>query len=192
MRLKPSAYLILGMLKGGVQTGYAIKQAVDRSTRFFWAASLAQVYPELARLEVDGYITGSDEATGARPRRTYLLTEKGESALQEWLRGPRSTGFEFRDEGLLRLFFADLMPPDEAIELVRRLRRDAEERDRRFREEILPLSEPLEEQGYRFPAITGRLGADYYRFRAEWFARLEKRLTEATVTSAASQGSTRM
>lgn len=179
MRLKPSAYLILGMLKGGVETGYAIKRAVDRSTRFFWAASLAQVYPELARLEEDGYISGSDEATGARPRRTYQLTEKGESALQEWLRAARSTSFEFRDEGLLRLFFADLMPPDEAIELVRRLRRDAEEIDRRFREEILPLSEPLEEQGYRFPAITGGLGADYYRFRAEWFARLEERLTDA-------------
>ena len=50
MRLKPGSYLIFGMLDGGVSTGYAIKRAVDRSTRFFWAASLAQVYPELAAL----------------------------------------------------------------------------------------------------------------------------------------------
>jgi DNA-binding PadR family transcriptional regulator len=51
MRLKPGSYLILGMLDSGVSTGYAIKRAVDRSTRFFWAASLAQVYHELAALE---------------------------------------------------------------------------------------------------------------------------------------------
>jgi DNA-binding PadR family transcriptional regulator len=37
MRLKPSAYLMLGMLRGGVGTGYAIKRAVDQSTRFFWS-----------------------------------------------------------------------------------------------------------------------------------------------------------
>jgi PadR family transcriptional regulator, phenolic acid-responsive transcriptional regulator len=70
MRLKPSSYLILGMLNQGKKTGYAIKRAVDRSTRFFWAASLAQVYPELAALEQDGYVISADEPHGARPRKT--------------------------------------------------------------------------------------------------------------------------
>jgi DNA-binding PadR family transcriptional regulator len=178
VRLKPSAYLILGMLRGGVETGYAIKAAVDRSTRFFWAASLAQVYPELARLEDDGYIVGEEEFQGQRKRRVYRLTEKGEEALAEWFRSTRAPAFEFRDEGMLRLFFADLAPAEDALALVRRLREQAEEMNRSFREEILPLSEPLAEQGYRYPAITARLGADYYAFRADWLRSLEAELGE--------------
>jgi DNA-binding PadR family transcriptional regulator len=164
------------MLLGGVETGYAIKRTVDRSTRFFWAASLAQVYPELARLEDEGYITGSDRARGARPRKVYRLTDKGERALAQWLRSNRAPQFEFRDEGLLRLFFADALPDEDAISLVKRLREHAEAADRSFRDEILPLAETAPEQGYRFPLIAARLGADYYAWRAAWFARLEEEL----------------
>jgi len=127
MRLRPGSYLILGMLDRGIRTGYAIKRTVDRSTRFFWAASLAQVYPELAALEADGYVTGTDEPHGNRPRRTYALTEKGRTALGDWLRSERVPDFEQRDEGLLQLFFADALPEAEALALVRRMRARAEQ-----------------------------------------------------------------
>jgi PadR family transcriptional regulator, regulatory protein AphA len=176
MRLNPSSYLILGMLRGGLGTGYAIKRAVDSSTRFFWATSFAQVYPELARLEEQGYISGRDEPQGGRPRRTYRVTKKGERALIDWLRSPRAPGFEFRDEGLLRLFFADALSADESLALVKRLRAQSEETNRSFREEILPLAEAAPEQGFRFPLEAAKLGADYYRWRARWFARLEAEL----------------
>ena len=137
VRLKPGSYLILGMLDSGVQTGYAIKRAVDRSTRFFWAASLAQVYPELAALEEAGYITGTDEPHGDRPRRTYRLTERGRDALVDWLRSERVPDFEQRDEGLLRIFFADALEPAEALELVRRMRRRAEQVEREDRKSVV-------------------------------------------------------
>jgi DNA-binding PadR family transcriptional regulator len=176
MRLKPSAYLILGMLRGGVETGYAIKRAVDRSTRFFWATSFAQVYPELARLEDDEYIVGKDDPQGDRPRKLYHVTKKGERALEDWLRSRRAPNFEFRDEGLLRLFFADALSEGDAIALVRRLREHAEELDRQFRGDILPLAEAAPQQGFRFPHIAARLGADYYAWRASWFAELEAEL----------------
>lgn len=176
MRLKPSAYLILGMLRGGVQTGYAIKRMVDLSTRYFWSASLAQVYPELARLAERGYIEGSDDPRGARPRRAYELTDKGDDAFLRWLRTERAPSFEFRDEGMLRLFFADALDDAEALELVRRLRAHAEDVDASFREEILPLAEAGPEAGFRFPMVVARWGADYYRWRAEWLAGLEDEL----------------
>jgi len=167
------------MLRGGVGTGYAIKRAVDQSTRFFWATSFAQVYPELARLEQQGYIAGRDDPRGARPRKTYRTTKKGERALNEWLRSPQAPAFEFRDEGLLRLFFADALPRDDAVALVRRLRQQAEEADRSFRENILPMAESAPEQGFRFPLDAARLGADYYAWRASWLARLEAELETA-------------
>jgi DNA-binding PadR family transcriptional regulator len=175
--LKPSAYLILGMLRAGVATGYAIKRAVDQSTRFFWAASFAQVYPELASLEEHGYIVGREQPRGDRPRKTYVCTTKGDQALSDWLASNRTPSFEFRDEGLLRLFFADALPEEEAVALVSRLRQHAEELNRSFREDILPIAEAGSQQGFRFPFLAARLGADYYAWRASWFAQLEDELT---------------
>jgi PadR family transcriptional regulator AphA len=180
MRLKPSAYLILGMLRGGVATGYAIKRAVDRSTRFFWAASLAQVYPELASLAEDGLVESSDDPQGARPRKVYRLTDKGAEALDAWLTSPQSPDFEFRDEGMLRLFFADGLAEEDALSLVRRLRNHSEALDRGFREEILPLAEAAPDSGTRFPLIVARWGADYYGWRARWLADLEAELSAET------------
>jgi DNA-binding PadR family transcriptional regulator len=173
MRLKPGSYLILAMLNSGVTTGYAIKRAVDRSTRFFWAASFAQVYPELAALESGGYVVSADEPHGARPRKTYRLTDKGRQALDEWFTSERVPDIEFRDEGLLRLFFADAMAPDEALALVRRLRARAEELERHFEDEIVPLAQSTPA---RFVSVVAREGADYFAWRSAWFRALEAQL----------------
>jgi PadR family transcriptional regulator AphA len=178
MRLKPSAYLILGMLRGGVETGYAIKRAVDRSTRFFWAASLAQVYPELASLAEGGFVESYDDPQGARPRKVYRLTKKGAEALDAWLRSDSVPGFEFRDEGMLRLFFADGLPRADALTLVSRLREQAQVADRGFRDEILPLAAGASESDVRFPHIAARWGADYLAWRASWLADLENELAD--------------
>lgn len=175
MRLKPSSYAILGMLGLGHRTGYAIKRSIDRSTRFFWAASLAQVYPGLAALEEGGYVVSAEDPRGARPRKVYRLTDMGRVALDEWLRSERVPDFEFRDEGLLRVFFADALPPEEAVELVRRMRIRAEEVDRDFRANILPVAEA---SGRRFPLIAAREGVDYYSWRAAWFRGIEAELVE--------------
>jgi DNA-binding PadR family transcriptional regulator len=179
MRLKPGSYLILAMLGAGVRTGYAIKRAVDQSTRFFWAASFAQVYPELAALESEGYVVSADEPHGARPRKTYRLTDKGRSALEEWLHSERVPVFEFRDEGLLRLFFADAMAPEAALALVARLRANAEEIERHFQAEILPLAQRTPG---RFVSIVAREGADYFSWRAGWFRALEEELAGELAT----------
>ena len=48
----------------GERSGYEIKQAVDHSTRFFWAASYGQIYPELKQLAEAGLIEGDRRAAG--------------------------------------------------------------------------------------------------------------------------------
>src|SRR3954465_11493194 len=99
MELSATGKVILGMLAARPRSGYEIKQLVDNSARFFWAASYGQIYPELKRLEKDGLITGSDSAQGARHRTVYKLTAKGKRAAREWIEG-RPQVFELRDEGL--------------------------------------------------------------------------------------------
>jgi DNA-binding PadR family transcriptional regulator len=80
MKLRPPAYLMLGMLRLGARSGYAIKKATDISTRFFWPTSLAQVYPELARLEREGLVTRREDPHGARARSAYEITDEGVSS----------------------------------------------------------------------------------------------------------------
>ena len=174
--MKPGSYLILGMLQRGVRTGYAIKRAVDVSTRFFWAASLAQVYPDLAALEESGYVVSADEPRGRRPRKTYRLTDQGDEALADWLRSEREPHFEWRDEELLRLFFADAMPPEDALDMVVRARERAEEAEHNFRSEVLPLAQSV---SGRFPLIVAREGADYFAWRSDWFRGIENELRRA-------------
>src|SRR3954454_5240774 len=105
--------VVLGLLSMRPRSGYDIKTVVDRSTRFFWAASYGQIYPELKRLEEEGLIEGEDVPDGGRERRVYKLTPAAHDALQEWLFGSTVT-VELRDESLLRLFFADALPLEQA------------------------------------------------------------------------------
>src|ERR1700724_3811765 len=109
--LTPTGRVILGMIAFGRQTGYDIKQLVDKSTRHFWAASYGQIYPELRRLEEHGLIAGRSQPWGGRARTVYELTEAGERALRQWVGSDQEPVQELRDEGLLRLFFSDVVDP---------------------------------------------------------------------------------
>ena len=175
--LKASSYLILALVRGGMTSGYAIRRFIEQQRmEVFWATTFAQVYPELAHLEEGGFLTHTDDPHGARQRRAYSLTPKGERMLMAWLRRETIPRMELRDEGLVRLAFADHLPRGEAIELVRRLRVRAEEAEREFRETILPIGEALLAAGLRFPIEIGRMGAGYYAWSVEHLTRLEQDL----------------
>src|SRR3954453_20245637 len=97
--LSPTAYVILGMIRTGPRSGYEIKALVDGSTRFFWAASYGQIYPELKRLSEAGLVKGVEAPTGGRRRTVYEITADGEAELKSWLQARPET-YEMREEGL--------------------------------------------------------------------------------------------
>ncbi len=117
MDLSPTGRVILGVLAVEPRSGYDIKALTDKSTRFFWAASYGQIYPELKRLAEAGLIEGSDEPSGGRKRTVYRITRDGRKALAEWLNAPEQV-HELRDEGLLKLFFAATQGRDEVIAAI--------------------------------------------------------------------------
>ena len=174
MRLKPSSYLILSLVRGGMTSGYAIRRFIEQQRMaVFWATTFAQIYPELAHLEDAGYLTHRDDPQGARQRRVYALTPSGERALMTWLSDESIPPMELRDEGLLRLAFADHLPREEAIELVHRLRARAQAAEQEFREIIVPIGEALLAAGLRFPIEIGRMGAAYQAWSIEYLTKLE-------------------
>jgi DNA-binding PadR family transcriptional regulator len=176
MKLRPPSYLMLGMLRLGAKSGYAIKKATDLSTRVFFPTSLAQVYPELARLERDRLVTRHEDPHGGRSRSAYELTGQGEKALLSWLQSERFAPTQLRDEGLLRLFFADALSHEEQIGLVRRMRDRARAAQRWMQTEVLPAAEAIERSGFRHPHTVARLGADSYGFVADWLDQLASEL----------------
>jgi PadR family transcriptional regulator AphA len=162
--------VVLGLLALGPRSGYDIKAVVDRSTRFFWAASYGQIYPELRRLEREGLIEGEDAPNGARGRRVYTLTASGRNALEDWLLG-RSVTIELRDESLLRLFFADALPREQALGLLEGRKRGHEEYLEVLRAiDARPGTDPT------FVDLVLRWGIDFNEWGARWCENQLKRL----------------
>lgn len=186
MELTKTAYVILGMLRLGRRTGYEIKGLVDISTRFFWAASYGQIYPELANLEKLGLIAGRPDESDGRRRREYELTPAGKKALHEWLTSDAELHLELRHEGMLKLFFSDGLSPEEQLDQIRRIRAAHE----RVAEELRAIEPGArtggEQRGVRFPYLTLEWGIAYEDFLVDWFSHTEARLArELAVTGEA-------
>ena len=172
MELSATAYVVLGMLNLGARTGYDIKGVVDTSTRFFWNASYGQIYPELTRLEDAGLITGKLAPTGARKRKEFELTDAGRESLVQWAAGTADMPV-LRDENLLKLFFADAISHEDALEQLRRRREG--------HEEFLAFLRQVEAETtgrHPFANLVLQYGIDYAEFNIEWCTRQEERLSE--------------
>jgi len=171
--LSPTAYVILGMVSREARSGYEIKAAVDNSTRFFWAASYGQIYPELKRLSEAGLVEGIDSPRGDRKRTVYAITADGEGELKDWLRQPPQTS-EMREEGLLKLFFAGVLPPEDAVETLQAMRKQRLALAARLRG-----FEPEAQEKDPFSLMVLQGGIEFNEWFADWCERMEARLLDS-------------
>ena len=171
--LNQTARIVLAMVAEGHGTGYAIKAEIERSTRLFWGASVGGIYPELRRLAAAGLVAVRDDPRGQTRRHSYTVTDAGRDALRAWLIDGSEPLFEMRNEALLRLRFAAVLPHAERLALVRGLRELHERRARR-------LEERLEEDA--FDDVYDRMTAEYAlglnRWAAGWAHAAETRIAE--------------
>jgi DNA-binding PadR family transcriptional regulator len=168
--LSKPAYVVLGMIATGRRSGYAMSRTAKEATRHFWAMSDGQIYPQLKKLSDEGYIEGERESQGGRERVVYSLTKKGRAALDEWLNSGAKAHYELRDEGLLRLFFAEELSVDQLraqIDAMRRRHRRAIE----HLEDLRPRANDL-----ACAHLTLRYGLDMHAFAVDWYDRLEGEL----------------
>jgi PadR family transcriptional regulator AphA len=170
-QLSATAYVILGMVLKEARSGYEIKAVVDGSTRFFWAASYGQIYPELKRLSEAGLVVGAEAPTGGRRRTVYEITADGEEELKAWLRQPPST-FEMREEGLLKLFFANALPREEAVEILRAMRAHRVA----VRDQLREMEPRTKKKGDPFPLMVLRGGIEFTEWFADWCERMEAQI----------------
>ncbi|HWG09760.1 MAG TPA: PadR family transcriptional regulator [Solirubrobacteraceae bacterium] len=170
VELSPTGRVILGMIAFGKRTGYEIKTFVDRTARYFWAASYGQIYPELKRLEDQGLVRGKPKPSGGRARTEYDLTAAGKAVLEHWLGADDEPSYELRDEGMLKLFFSDSLP-ERRIEIVRAIRR-REEHDLAHLRSI----EPHARKGPAGSYLTLQMGIGLTEWTIKWCESTERQL----------------
>ncbi len=101
--LNLSSYVILGLLSKSLQSGYELKRILAKSSSFYGSESNAQIYPVLKRLENQGLVNSMrDETSGARNKRIYEITQKGQAQLIQWLESDAELSLS-REEFLLQL-----------------------------------------------------------------------------------------
>jgi hypothetical protein len=106
------------------------------------------------------------------------LTRAGRDELEAWLVGPIVT-VELRDESLLRLFFADALPREQALLLLEGRKQGHEEFLEVLREiDALPGVDPP------FADLVLRWGIDFNEWGAEWCKAQLQRLSAETAKTA--------
>jgi PadR family transcriptional regulator AphA len=171
MELSPTAYVILGMLDWRPMSGYEIKSIVDRSTRFFWAASYGQIYPELRRLSQARLVVGKASPQGGRKRNVYRLTAAGRRELRAWLEAEPEV-YEVRDEGLLKLFFASATDGASAPDTLEAMGRS----HRRIVEDLKATEAEGPPEGFAYVVL--RYGIEFHEWIAAWCERSRAALEE--------------
>jgi DNA-binding PadR family transcriptional regulator len=184
MELSATGKVVLGMLAGKSRSGYEIKQLVDSSARFFWAASYGQIYPELKRLEKAGLIAGADSSQGARRRTVYELTATGRKAARAWIASPPAV-FEMRDEGLLELFFAGSIDPARTAEIARERAATSRAKAAELRSIAEAIDAAGRPDGPEAKPDAGsltvlRYGIEMSEWAADWFERAAEDLENET------------
>jgi DNA-binding PadR family transcriptional regulator len=113
-------YILLGFIARRPMSGYDIIKLFDTNLSRIWPAlssKRSQIYPELARLQEQGWITQSEP--GPRGRKTYTITEQGLAEVRRWLRETRPARNPI-NEAFLRVSFLWLLDDDEIEEYVTR------------------------------------------------------------------------
>ena len=184
MELSKTSYVILGMLRTRAHTGYEIKALVDDSTRFFWAASYGQIYPELKRLEEAGLVEGESVPQDGRRRRAYSLTAAGREALQELDHAPASRCTpRCATRGCCASSSPTWSTPTTSSSWCARCARCTSARGTRCSAIRPKAQEARDERGQEFPLRTLEFGIAYQDFVIDWCSQLERELAgESTKT----------
>jgi DNA-binding PadR family transcriptional regulator len=127
-------YILLGFLNYRPQTGYELKQLMDKSTSHFWYAKQSQIYTTLKKMESEGWITSRVETQKARPDRVvYKITKSGLSVLEGWVSNPIRELDLHKNALLVKLFFSAQAGRETLLTQLRLLRNLHQQKVRLYR-----------------------------------------------------------
>ena len=135
-------YALLGFLRSGPAHAYEIYRrfAQTEILRLVWHIKQSRLYVLLDRLTEAGYLTSTVEAHGNRPPRNVLhLTPSGESAYRSWVVEPVQHGRDFRQEFMVKLYFALFEGKEVVAALIKGQQEMARRSQARFQQQLATL-----------------------------------------------------
>ena len=116
-------YALLALLSWRPSTTYQLRKDFDASTGQTWPLNIGQVSTTLQRLERDGLVVreGGSGDDAAAPG-AWRLTDRGRDEVAAWWRTPVSPASRGRDELVIKLALAAVVPGVDVAELVQRQR----------------------------------------------------------------------
>ncbi len=172
-RLPVTTFAVLGQVAAAPATGYEIKARLEAGAAQFWHASYSQIYAELRRLEALGYVTQEHVVQADRPnKRVYSIASAGQDALRDWVTEPWGLA-QLRDETLVKLLVADVLPTSEVIAHLEALR---DLHDRR-REDFEHRIAELPNEAPRYVRLALRKGVLAQAAFAAWCTEVIEELT---------------
>ena len=115
MNVNATAAALLGLLRDGPSTGYALHQRAESELGDFWTVTRSQVYRELTAMAAAGLVDAGE--AGPRDARPYALTEAGRAAFEAWVHSDPGPDV-VRIPLLLRLAFVDAVAPERLAEML--------------------------------------------------------------------------
>ena len=104
-------YGLLGLLTYHESTGYDLSKRFEISLNNFWHAQSSQIYRELKRMEVAGWVCSRKIIQEGRPnKRMYEITDAGREALAKWLANGKIEFNNNHVELLIRVFLGTAAP----------------------------------------------------------------------------------
>src|SRR5262245_61552995 len=102
-------HAVLVTLLDGPATGYELAKLFDAAVAHYWHATPPQIYQELARLEGDGLVSGTEVAQQDRPnKRVMTITAAGRAELDRFV-DERSRRVAFKSDVLVKVRAADVV-----------------------------------------------------------------------------------
>jgi DNA-binding PadR family transcriptional regulator len=176
-------HALLALLSEGPKYGLQLRQEFEARTGEVWPLNIGQVYTTLQRLERD-LLVESDDAADEGPQRNFRITASGERELAEWLRTPPDLSSPPRDELVIKVLVAVVVPGVDVHEVIQAHRRHLVE----LMQQWTRMKEMSPEEDFAFA-----LAVDAELFRLDsvvrWLDAAEGRLKRASTQSPTSVAS---
>lgn len=164
--------IVLGFLKIKPMTSYDLKKALEKSTSFFYNASLGSINPALKKNITLGNVTVDERVESGRVKKEYTITAQGEETFLEWLQEDINIS-KIKDEALLKLFFLGELSPEGRNRLIENyltaIKEELENLKLQLSEVEKQTIEPKYKDLAKYQIATLRFGIDYYQFCLDWY-----------------------
>ena len=104
----------------GPTTAYKVRKILERSPELGISASQAIVYPVVARLKRDGYVSSIPRGTDRRNTELLFTTPKGRAAVRRWVKRISAEQLLPSDALRTRIANADMLGPGELVAWLRK------------------------------------------------------------------------